>query len=42
MASTTFPTPPASCTKYLAPDFIDLNKNKITFDAATSATTGYF
>ena len=36
------PSPPASCTKYLAPDFIDLNKNKVYFDATTSATSGYF
>ena len=36
------PSPPASCTKYLAPDFIDLTKNKVYFDATTTATTGFF
>ena len=36
------PSTPASCTKYLTTGFIDLNKNKVYFDATTTGTTGYF
>ena len=37
-----FPTLPPSCSAYLAPGYLDLNKNNtLTFDANTNATVGW-